>query len=194
LALKSAEYRFRFPVIKSVLQRGRTYLSQLSEFPAPPHYVLWLERLPARVGQPPETLVASICDAVDAVVPATASTTAFYSWLHRSSRFWTQAFLGRLARARVAAAIADAQGASESERDAALARAVSPLSRDFGESALEEAADGIFIISEALGAVTRLQGLATEDVTEGQGSGLEPEFEVFPEPAGVQTIRQMVDA
>jgi hypothetical protein len=37
LALKSAEYRFRFPVIKSVLQRGRTYLSQLSEFPAPPH-------------------------------------------------------------------------------------------------------------------------------------------------------------
>ncbi|MDP1643119.1 MAG: hypothetical protein Q8L59_13155, partial [Phenylobacterium sp.] len=36
LALKSAVYRFRFPVIKSVLHRGRTYLSQLSEFPAPP--------------------------------------------------------------------------------------------------------------------------------------------------------------
>src|ERR1019366_8396421 len=40
LALKSAEYRFRFPVIKSVLQRGRTYLSRLSDFPAPPHDVL----------------------------------------------------------------------------------------------------------------------------------------------------------
>ena len=36
LALKSAKYRFRFPVITSVLQGGRTYLSHLSEFPAPP--------------------------------------------------------------------------------------------------------------------------------------------------------------
>jgi len=33
-------YRFRFPVIKSVLHRGRTYLSQLSEFPAPPQIVV----------------------------------------------------------------------------------------------------------------------------------------------------------
>lgn len=36
LALNSAEYRFRFPVIRPVLQRGRTHLSRLSDFPAPP--------------------------------------------------------------------------------------------------------------------------------------------------------------
>ena len=36
LALKPAKYRFRFPVIRTVLQRSRTYPGQLSEFPAPP--------------------------------------------------------------------------------------------------------------------------------------------------------------
>ena len=34
--LTNANVCFRFPVIKSVLQKGRTHLSHLSEFPVPP--------------------------------------------------------------------------------------------------------------------------------------------------------------
>src|ERR1700742_1970003 len=36
-ALKSAEYRFRLPVIGSVLTKGRTKLNHLSEVRGPPH-------------------------------------------------------------------------------------------------------------------------------------------------------------
>src|SRR5690348_3250229 len=57
-ALKSAEYRFRLPVIGSVLTKGRTKLKHLSEIRGPPHPFrvrdlhpqLWLKDATSRGG------------------------------------------------------------------------------------------------------------------------------------------------
>ena len=56
-ALKSAEYRFRLPVIGSVLQPGRTKLKHLSQIPGAPQSVL---NLVARVSK----AFAASCSAV----------------------------------------------------------------------------------------------------------------------------------